>query len=278
MRASDPPDVVARCAGAAGRRDCPVPTADAAAQRKDHHHAAGHAAVKKRPTRPRVQGPRTSLARARASARAREQARLAPAAAAGGDDAAVQDRRHGSLVPDVRAAAAIIFNPETGQVLWRGERAGQAVDRQHHQGDDRGGLPRRQPDLSRAVTIERSDVYAASTTYLRANERVTLERPAAPDADRVRQRRGPRARPVSHGGTAPFIERMNEKAIELGLQNTTFADPVGPQPEQRLVGLRPVAPDHLRVGDERIAPIMRTPTYTVTTSRRRSRSTTPISS
>ena len=32
-----------------------------------------------------------------------------------------------------------------------------------------------QPDLSQTVTIERGDTYAASTTYLRANERITLD-------------------------------------------------------------------------------------------------------
>ena len=56
------------------------------------------------------------LARARATARAREQARVRSL------NEAMTPRFktdvNGSLVPDVRAAAAIIFSPETGQVLW----------------------------------------------------------------------------------------------------------------------------------------------------------------
>ena len=37
------------------------------------------------------------------------------------------------------------------------------------------------PDLNQEVTVERSDVFAASTTYLKANDRITLDDAAAPD-------------------------------------------------------------------------------------------------
>jgi D-alanyl-D-alanine carboxypeptidase len=84
--------------------------------------------------------------------------------------------RRGAPVPDIRAAAAIIFNPETGQVLWEENAQDKAFDRKHHEGDD---LPwsssKDNPDLSQEITVERGDVYAASTTYLRANERITLD-------------------------------------------------------------------------------------------------------
>ena len=39
---------------------------------------------------------------------------------------------------------------------------------------------------------------------------------------------------------------MNEMAAHLGLTNTHYADPSGLDPEQRVVGLRPLAPDCVR--------------------------------
>src|SRR5688572_19988672 len=60
---------------------------------------------------------RARLARARAAARAREQARLRALQEAMTPRYRT-DAATGALVPDVRAAAAIVFNPETGQVLW----------------------------------------------------------------------------------------------------------------------------------------------------------------
>ena len=50
----------------------------------------------------------------------------------------------GELVPDVRAAAAIIYNPETNEVLWESNSAGPAVHRQHHESHDRVGHVREQ--------------------------------------------------------------------------------------------------------------------------------------
>ena len=171
---------------------------------------------------------RARLARARAAAKARETARLRQLQEA--MTPRYKTDATGSLVPDVRAAAAIIFNPETGEVLW--EENGQAkrsiasitkvMTAVVFLEDD--------PDLERVVTIERSDVYAASVTHLRANDRISLRNllhlaliPSDNGAARALAR-------VSHGGTAAFIERMNEKALELGLESTTFADPSGLNP------------------------------------------------
>ena len=56
------------------------------------------------------------------------------------------------------------------------ERPEPALDRQHHQGDDRDRLPREQSRPQRSsVTIDRSDVFQASTTHLRANDKVTAD-------------------------------------------------------------------------------------------------------
>ena len=51
---------------------------------------------------------------------------------------------------------------------------------------------------------------------------------------------------------------MNEMAAQLGLTNTHYADPSGLDVEQRLVGLRHVAPDRVRRVGRALGPIMRT--------------------
>jgi len=212
---------------------------------------------------------RTNLARARASARAREAARLRSLAQLREamtpqfkTDAA------GELIPDVRAEAAIIFDPSTGQVIYE------------ENSQDKRSIAsitkvmtalvylEDNPDLNQAITIERSDVFAASTTYLKAKDQITagellhlLLIPSDNGAARALAR-------TSHGGTAAFIERMNEKAIELGLQNTSFADPSGLNANNVSSAFDLSHLITFAASDERIASVMRTATYTVTTNRR----------
>ena len=106
------------------------------------------------------------LARARAAAKAREAARVRVAAAALKEAMTPRFRtdESGSLVPDLRAAAAIAFNPETGEVLW--QENGQAKRPIASITKVMTALVflEDSPDLSQLVTIERSDVYAASTS------------------------------------------------------------------------------------------------------------------
>ena len=210
------------------------------------------------------------LARARAAARAREQARLRQLRAL---QEAMTPRfkadETGAMVPDVRAAAAIIFNPETGEVLWE------------ENGQDKRPIAsitkvmtalvflEDNPDLTQQITIARSDVYAASTTYLRANERISVNdllHLALVASDNAAARALAR---ISHGGSAAFIERMNEKALELGLESTTFADPSGLNPENISSAYDLSRLISLASADDRIAPIMRTAEYKISTSRRK---------
>ena len=58
---------------------------------------------------------------------------------------------------------------------------------------------------------------------------------------------------------------MNEKALELGLESTSFADPSGLNPDNVSSAYDLSRLISFAAADERIAPIMRTPTYTVTT-------------
>ena len=212
---------------------------------------------------------KTSLARARASVRAREQARLRSLQAL--QDAMTprfKTDAAGQVIPDVRAAAAIIFNPVTGQVLYE------------ENSQDKRSIAsitkvmtalvylEDNPDLNAEITVERSDVYAASTTYLKANDRITASEllhllliPSDNAAARALAR-------TSHGGLTSFVERMNEKAIELGLQNTSFADPSGLNANNMSSAFDLSHLITFAASDERIASIMRTPTYTVATNRR----------
>jgi D-alanyl-D-alanine endopeptidase (penicillin-binding protein 7) len=209
------------------------------------------------------------LARARAAARAREQARLRHLRAL---QEAMTPRfktdATGSLVPDVRAAAAIIFDPETGQVLWEENASDKRSIASITKVMTALVFMEDNPDLWREVTIERGDVYAASTTYLRANERVTLDNLlhlTLIASDNAAARALAR---LSHGGTAAFIERMNEKALELGLENTSFADPSGLNPNNVSSAYDLSRLITFAAADERIGGVMRKASHSVSTSRR----------
>jgi serine-type D-Ala-D-Ala endopeptidase (penicillin-binding protein 7) len=217
-----------------------------------------------------AQARKARLARARAAARAREAARVKAAAAALKEAMTPRFKTDatGSLVPDLRAAAAIAFNPETGEVVWQ------------ENGDEKRSIAsitkvmtalvflEDHPDLTQTVAIQRSDVYAASVTYLRAGERVSLNDllhlaliPSDNGAARALAR-------VSHGGTASFVERMNEKAIELGLGNSSFADPSGLNPNNISTAYDLSRLITYASADEQIASIMRLQHYTLKTNRR----------
>jgi D-alanyl-D-alanine endopeptidase (penicillin-binding protein 7) len=209
---------------------------------------------------------RARLARARAAARAREQARVRAVREA--MTPRYKTDATGALVPDIRAAAAIVFNPETGQVLWEEN----AQDKRSIASITKVMTAlvflENEPDLSQDVTIERGDVYAASTTYLRANERISLDNLlhlTLIASDNAAARALAR---VSHGNSASFVERMNEKAIELGLESTSFADPSGLDPANVSSAYDLSRLISFASGNERIAPIMRTAQYSFRTSRR----------
>jgi D-alanyl-D-alanine endopeptidase (penicillin-binding protein 7) len=209
------------------------------------------------------------LERARTAARQREQTRLRALQAL---QVAMTPRyktdASGAMVPDVRAAAAIIFNPEDGKVLYEENAQDKRSIASITKVMTTVVFLEDNPDLSREVTVERGDVYAASTTYLRANDRITLDNVLhltliASDnaAARILAR-------VSHGGTAAFVERMNEKALELGLENTSFADPSGLNPDNVSSAYDLSRLITFAASDDRISPIMRTADYTVSTNRR----------
>jgi D-alanyl-D-alanine endopeptidase (penicillin-binding protein 7) len=124
------------------------------------------------------------------------------------------------------------------------------------------------PDLTKSVVIQASDVRNASTTYLRTGYKVTKEdllHLLLIASDNAAARALAR---ISPHGAQGFIDRMNEKAKELGLTNTTYADPSG-----LLAANISSAYDLARLitfvsGEERIAAIMRKQNHTVIAGRR----------
>ncbi|PYQ74421.1 MAG: hypothetical protein DMG04_10500 [Acidobacteria bacterium] len=214
-------------------------------------------------SRERSQTRKAKLARARTVAMAREMA-----------DTALPRYRvdaGGDLVPYLRAAAAIIYNPETNEILWEENAQTQRSIASITKMMTATVFLENNPDLSEEVTVARGDVFQASTTHLHANDKVTADdllHLLLIASDNAAARALARVSPY---GTEGFVQRMNEKAAELGLENTHYADPSG-----LLSDNVSSAYDMARLithisGDERIASIMRMPEYTVYTKALRPR-------
>ena len=276
MRLIRPKSLVRLAALVLGMSVCLSPAADAATKTTRKKSTTRTTSAQSAAT-PRVartpaysasasQARKARLARARAAARTREIARMRAL-----HDAMTPRYKtdaSGELVPDIRAAAAIIFNPANGQVLWEENAQDKRSIASITKVMTAVVFLEDNPDLNQEVTVERSDVYAASTTYLKSNDRLKLDDVLhltliASDnaAARVLAR-------VSHGGTASFVERMNEKALELGLENTSFTDPSGLNPANVSSAYDLSRLISFAAADERIAPVMQTATYTVKTNRR----------
>jgi D-alanyl-D-alanine endopeptidase (penicillin-binding protein 7) len=174
----------------------------------------------------------------------------------------------GNLVPDVRAAAAIIYNPATGEVIW---------EENSHEERSIASLTKVMtavtfvadgPDLTQRVAVTRADLYGASTTYLRAGELISYDdllHLALIASDNAAARMLAR---TSEGGTAAFVVRMNEMAGHLGLSNTHYADPSGLNPENTSSAYDLSHLIAFASSDERLSPIMRTAEFDVHTSQR----------
>jgi D-alanyl-D-alanine endopeptidase (penicillin-binding protein 7) len=230
-------------------------------------------------TRPAVSAPKTTKTTAKkpaakkksyASSKKSRAARLAQARAAAQAKAMrelttprFKIDELGQEVPDVRAEAAIIYNPETNQVLWESnaqeERSIASITKvMTALVFLESGMP-----LSTPATIQRADVYRASTTYVRAGYHVTAEdllNLLMIGSDNAAARALARISPY---GASGFIERMNEKAAELGLAKTHYADPSG-----LLATNVSSAYDMARLiafasADERLGTIMRKASHTI---------------
>ncbi len=200
------------------------------------------------------------MARARAAARARELKDL--------QTPRFRVDEFGREVPDVRAEAAIIYNPETGEVLW-----------ESHSQDQRSMasitkvmtalvfLESNTP-LTTEVTVQRSDVSHASTTYLRTGYKLTADdllNLLLVGSDNAAARALARVSLLGYDG---FIQRMNEKAKELGLESTVYADPSGLLAENLSSAYDLARLIAYAAADERVGAIMRKTSFSTQVGRR----------
>lgn len=207
-----------------------------------------------------------SRARAKALAKARLAARLRLAR-----DSAVprfKTDATGTVVPDLHAAAAIIYDPQTHQVLWEENSHDQRSIASITKVMTAVVFIESDPDMAQVVTVDRADTTAASVTHLRAGQQVTVHdllHLLLISSDNAAARALAR---VSPWGPAGFVARMNEKSVELGLQNTSYADPSGLDADNVSSAYDMARLIAYASSDERISGIMRKPEATVMLSRR----------
>jgi D-alanyl-D-alanine endopeptidase (penicillin-binding protein 7) len=172
----------------------------------------------------------------------------------------------GNIVPDVRAAAAIIYDPATGKVLYEEN----AMDERSIASITKVMTAivflEHATDLNQEVTIERADTLRASTTYLRSRDKVRISdllHLLLIPSDNAAARALARISPLGSDG---FIARMNEKADELGLNHTAYVDPSGLLNDNISSAYDMARLIAFAADDDRIGPIMRTPEYSFRTT------------
>ncbi len=174
----------------------------------------------------------------------------------------------GTVVPDLHAAAAIIYDPQTHQVLWEENSHDQRSIASITKVMTAVVFVESDPDMGQVVAVERADTTAASTTHLRAGQQVSVHdllHLLLISSDNAAARALAR---VSPWGPAGFVARMNEKALELGLQNTSYADPSGLDADNVSSAYDMARLISYAASDERISEVMRKPEATVMLSRR----------
>jgi len=221
------------------------------------------AAKKKKTTtysRRRASSRRARLARARAARYARDMRRLATPQ--------FKTDENGELVPDVRAAAAVIYNPTTREIIFEENAQDTRSIASITKVMTAVVFLENEFDLTREIVVDPVDVRGASTTYLRGSERLSaddLVHLLLVASDNAAARTLARNSPY---GPAGFIVRMNEKAAELGLDHTHYADPSGLDSGNLSSALDMARLIAFAAADERIGRVMQKPQHTITTSRR----------
>ena len=173
----------------------------------------------------------------------------------------------GQEVPDVRAEAAIIYNPVTREVLWssnaESERSIASITKvMTALVTLESGI-----DLATPVTVQLSDVSRASTTYLRRGYKVTVDdllNLLLVGSDNAAARALARVSPY---GAAGFIDHMNLKAQELGLVHTHYDDPSGLLATNVSSAFDMAQLIAYAAADERIGEVMRKTSYTTSSGK-----------
>jgi D-alanyl-D-alanine endopeptidase (penicillin-binding protein 7) len=215
--------------------------------------------------------PRKPSATARARARAaRIRAARAKAARSAQALAEAKTPRYrtdaaGNVVPEIRAAAAIIYDPATGKVLYEENAQDERSIASITKVMTAIVFLETATDLNEEVTIARSDTLRASTTYLRTNDKVRLSdllHLLLIPSDNAAARALARLSPLGYDG---FIARMNQKADDLGLTQTAYTDPSGLYADNISSAYDMARLISYASEDDRIGPIMRTPEYSFRT-------------
>jgi serine-type D-Ala-D-Ala endopeptidase (penicillin-binding protein 7) len=171
----------------------------------------------------------------------------------------------GNVVPDIRAAAAIIYDPATGKVLYEENAQDERSIASITKVMTAIVFLETATDLNQEVQILRSDTLRASTTYLRTNDRVRLSdllHLLLIPSDNAAARALARLSPLGYDG---FIARMNQKADDLGLEHTAYTDPSGLYADNISSAYDMARLISFASEDDRIGPIMRTPEYSFRT-------------
>jgi D-alanyl-D-alanine endopeptidase (penicillin-binding protein 7) len=202
---------------------------------------------------------RATIAKARAEARARDM-REAQTPRFKIDDS-------GQEVPDVRAEAAIIYNPVTREVLWSSnadsERSIASITKvMTALVTLESGI-----DLAMPVTVAPADVSRASTTYIRQGYKLTVEdllNLLLVGSDNAAARALARVSPY---GSEGFIDQMNQKAQDLGLVSTHYDDPSGLLATNVSSAYDMAQLIAYASADERIGGVMRKTSYTTSSGK-----------
>ena len=212
-------------------------------------------------------GARASVTQARRSTRTSRRAAAAMAMREAQEPRFKLDE-NGATVPDLRAEAAIIYSPDTGKVLWEENAQDQRSIASITKIMTAAVFLEDDPDLTNDIVIQRADVLRASTTYLRAGYKVTtsdLLHLLLIASDNAAARALAR---ISPHGSEGFIVRMNEKAAELGLTNTHYADPSGLLSENVSTAYDMARLITQVASDQRIAQIMQKQRHSIHAGRR----------
>jgi D-alanyl-D-alanine endopeptidase (penicillin-binding protein 7) len=235
-------------------------TAKQSSAKKTPARASTTPAKKKAYSATTARARRAQLARARAAARQRELREL--------QTPRFRVDEFGREVPDVRAEAAIIYNPETGEVLWEDHAKDQRSIASITKVMTALVFLESGAALSQPVTVQRSDVSHASTTYLRNGYQLTAEdllNLTLVGSDNAAARALARN---SVWGYEGFIQRMNERARELGLDSTVYADPSGLDANNMSSAFDQARLIAFAAADERLGAVMRKTSYTMYVGKR----------
>jgi serine-type D-Ala-D-Ala endopeptidase (penicillin-binding protein 7) len=174
----------------------------------------------------------------------------------------------GEQVPDIRAEAAIIYNPVTHQVIWEENSNATRSIASITKVMTAVVFFEHATDFSSEYEVDPIDTRNASTTYLKAHEKITpnaLLHLMLIGSDNAAARMLARISPM---GSAGFIDQMNAKAKELNLETTHYADPCGLDANNVSSAFDMAQLISFAANDERISSIMRMSEDTVFTSRR----------